>query len=105
MATVLAPRYASSAEVGLLNPLEAVLGPIFVYAAVGESPSRWTLFGGALLMTTLIGHEVWDCRYAKPSHAHGATGVKCHSVMKQSHHDTMNTPSLKDASGQQSDIL
>ena len=30
VATIVAPRYASSAEVALLNPLEAVLGPIFV---------------------------------------------------------------------------
>ena len=100
---MLAPRYASSAEVGLLNPLEAVFGPIFVYAAVGEAPSRWTLIGGALLMSTLIGHEVWDCRYAKPSH--GATEVQCQSVMKRSRHETMNTPSPEKEPGQQSEYI
>ena len=65
VATVLAPRYASSAEVGLLNPLEAVFGPVFVYAAVGEAPSRWTLIGGALLIISLIGHEVWGFYHGK----------------------------------------
>ena len=85
VATVLAPRYASTAEVGLINPLEAVFGPMFVFLAVGEAPSRWTLIGGALLIVSLVGHELWGCRYAKPGHA--ATEVKCESlsVTKRSH--------------------
>ena len=55
VATVLAPRYASSAEVALLNPLEAVLGPLWVYLGVGEAPSRYTLLGGALLIVSILG--------------------------------------------------
>ena len=61
-ATVTAPRYASSAEVGLVHPLEAVLGPVWVYLGIGEAPSRWTIIGGALLIGTLVGHEVWGCQ-------------------------------------------
>ena len=61
-ATVIAPRYASSAEVGLVHPLEAVLGPVWVYLGIGEAPSRWTIIGGALLIGTLVGHEVWGCQ-------------------------------------------
>lgn len=59
VATVIAPRYASSAEVSLLNPLEALFGPLFVYLGVGEVPSHWTLLGGAVLLLSLFGHEVW----------------------------------------------
>jgi drug/metabolite transporter (DMT)-like permease len=61
-ATVIAPRYASSAEVGLVHPLEAILGPVWVYVGIGEAPSRWTIIGGALLIGSLIGHEVWGCQ-------------------------------------------
>ena len=61
-ATVTAPRYASSAEVGLVHPLEAVLGPVWVYLGIGEAPSRWTIIGGALLIGSLVGHEVWGCQ-------------------------------------------
>ena len=61
-ATVIAPRYASSAEVGLVHPLEAVLGPVWVYLGIGEAPSKWTIIGGALLIGSLVGHEVWGCQ-------------------------------------------
>ena len=61
-ATVTAPRYASSAEVGLVTPLEAILGPIWVYIGIGETPSKWTIMGGALLVGSLTGHEVWGYR-------------------------------------------
>ena len=61
-ATVIAPRYASSAEVGLVHPLEAILGPVWVYVGIGEAPSRWTIIGGALLIGSLVGHEVWGCQ-------------------------------------------
>ena len=57
-ASVTAPRYASSAEVGLVTPLEAILGPIWVYIGIGETPSKWTIMGGALLVGSLIGHEL-----------------------------------------------
>ena len=61
-ATVIAPRYASSAEVGLVHPLEAILGPVWVYIGIGEAPSRWTIIGGALLIGSLVGHEIWGCQ-------------------------------------------
>ena len=77
-ATVIAPRYASSAEVGLVHPLEAILGPVWVYIGIGEAPSRWTIIGGALLIGSLVGHEVWGCqseaRSSKRAAAATATG-------------------------------
>jgi hypothetical protein len=44
-------------QVALLNPLEAVLGPVWVYVGVGEMPSVWTIGGGSLLIASLLAHE------------------------------------------------
>ena len=37
---------------------ESVGGPFWVFLAFGDVPSVWTLASGALLITTLVGHEV-----------------------------------------------
>ena len=37
---------------------ETVLGPLGVFLAFGEVPSRWTLAGGALLLGALAAHEL-----------------------------------------------
>ena len=57
LSTVFAPRHLFSAEVGLVLLGEQVLSPIWVYAGVGEAPSRWTIAGGVLLLSTLALHE------------------------------------------------
>ena len=74
-------RTHAGAEVALLNPLEAVLGPICVYAAGFEAPSQWTLLGGALLVASLLGHEAWGCRAGRAAaaaseHAEKAEGLE-----------------------------
>ena len=51
---VLGPRYISSAEVGLMMLLETVLGPLWVWVVMGESPSGRTLTGGAIIISALI---------------------------------------------------
>lgn len=53
----IAPRLITGAEVGLCVLLEAVLGPLFVYFAYGDVPSKWTIIGGSLLLTVLALHE------------------------------------------------
>lgn len=53
----IAPRLITGAEVGLCVLLEAVLGPLFVYFAYGDVPSKWTIIGGSLLLTVLAVHE------------------------------------------------
>lgn len=50
----LGPRYISSAEVGLMMLLETVLGPLWVWVVMGESPSGRTLTGGAIIISALI---------------------------------------------------
>jgi hypothetical protein len=37
--------------------LEAVLGPLFVFFAYNDVPSKWTLIGGSLLLCILAAHE------------------------------------------------
>lgn len=48
-------RAVPAAEVALLSLTEVVLGPIWVWALLGETPSRVTLIGGAVLLTALVG--------------------------------------------------
>lgn len=70
-AMVLAPRYINSTETGLILELELVLGPIWVFAALGEVPSKFTLIGGALLLAVLTGHELagWRADRKAPGQA------------------------------------
>ena len=42
----------------LIGLLENILAPLWVFARFGDVPSAWTVAGGALLLATLIGHEV-----------------------------------------------
>lgn len=54
----LGPRYISSPEVGLIVLLETVLGPFWVWLVIYETPSRWTLLGGGMVVTTLLVHSL-----------------------------------------------
>ncbi|MEM7113372.1 MAG: DMT family transporter [Chloroflexota bacterium] len=47
------PRYLPAAEVSLMMLLEAILGPLFVWLALGENPGVPTLIGGAIILTAL----------------------------------------------------
>ena len=58
IATVVAPRYASSADVGLINLLETILGPLWVFIGLGEAIDVWTIAGGAMLILVLAAHEL-----------------------------------------------
>ena len=50
----LGPRFLSSPEVSLLILLESVLAPILVWFFLGEYPGKWAIFGGTLVILTLI---------------------------------------------------
>jgi drug/metabolite transporter (DMT)-like permease len=50
-------RDLSAAEVTLLMMLETVLGPLWVWLAVGEIPALATLAGGALVMLVVVAHS------------------------------------------------
>ena len=39
-----------------------MLGPLVVWAGVGEVPPDTTLIGGALVLGSLLGHTLWTLR-------------------------------------------
>ena len=60
--TTLGPRYIPAAEVGLLTLGETVLGPLWVWLAIHETPSPLALIGGAIVLTALVGNALLALR-------------------------------------------
>ncbi len=48
------PKYITSAEVGLILLMEAVLAPIVVWFVLGENPGNLTILGGSIVLMVLI---------------------------------------------------
>ena len=48
------------AEASLIAVLESVLGPLWVWLALGENPGAPSLVGGAVVLAALAGHTVAD---------------------------------------------
>ncbi len=53
------PRYIPAPEVGLMLLLESILGPVWVWLALGEQPGTRTFIGGAVILSTLALNTVW----------------------------------------------
>ena len=51
------PRYITAPEVSLLLPIETVVGPLIVWAVLGEEPSAAALIGGAVVIAALTAHS------------------------------------------------
>ncbi|MCP4309341.1 MAG: DMT family transporter [bacterium] len=66
------PRYLSAAEVGLLMPMETVLGPFWVWLILAEWPGPYALAGGGVVIVTLITHSFAALRAERP--VEGAPG-------------------------------
>ena len=49
----IAPRYANSAEVQLVYLLESILGPLWVWLVISETPSLNTFIGGSMLLVSV----------------------------------------------------
>lgn len=49
----LGPRYLPASEVSLIVLLEAVIGPLWAWAFIGQIPTATSLAGGALIVATL----------------------------------------------------
>lgn len=62
MLMVGATRHLAPHEIGLLGLLEVVLGPLWVWIGVGESPTPSTLQGGALVLGALAFNELVGLR-------------------------------------------
>jgi drug/metabolite transporter (DMT)-like permease len=52
------PRYISAPEVGLLMPTETVLGPLWVWLVLAESPGAYAIAGGAVVIGALVIHSL-----------------------------------------------
>ena len=50
------------AEAALIGVLESVLGPVWVWLAIGENPGLPSLVGGAIVLAALAGHTMADLR-------------------------------------------
>ena len=57
MLLVMASRYLPPAEVALLTLLEVVLGTLWAWLGVGETPGAATLVGGAIVLLAIAGNE------------------------------------------------
>jgi len=53
-------RLIPVAEAALIAVLECVLGPLWVWLAVGERPGAFSLLGGAVILSALIAHSAAD---------------------------------------------
>lgn len=49
----IAPRFANSAEVQLVYLLESILGPLWVWLVIHETPTTNTLVGGSILLASV----------------------------------------------------
>ena len=63
-------RLIPVAEASLIAVLECVLGPLWVWLAVGERPGAFSLAGGAVILSALIVHSAADL--VRPSPPPGA---------------------------------
>jgi len=54
MILTIAPRFTSSAEVQLIYLLESILGPLWVWLVIRETPSINTFIGGAMLLAAVF---------------------------------------------------
>ena len=61
----LGPRYITAPEVSLIQRIEALLAPLWVWLVLGEVPSKATLLGGILILVTLVGLALWAMRDEK----------------------------------------
>lgn len=59
-------RHVPAAELALLAMTEVVLGPIWVWLGVGETPAAATLFGGAVVLAAVVFQAIHGARRPRP---------------------------------------
>ncbi len=58
-------KYISASEVSLLLIIETIMAPIWVWIFLNEVPSRTTLWGGILIITTLVLNSLYVMKKTK----------------------------------------
>ena len=61
----IAPRYMPAAEVGMIMPLETVLGTLIAWKVINEAPSSNAIIGGIIVVITLFCHAWYSTNLAK----------------------------------------
>ena len=61
----IAPRYMPAAEVGMIMPLETVLGTLIAWYVINEEPSANALIGGSIVIVTLFLHSWYSSNLAR----------------------------------------
>jgi drug/metabolite transporter (DMT)-like permease len=61
----IAPRYMPAAEVGMIMPLETVLGTLIAWRVINEVPSSNVIIGGIIVVITLFCHAWYSTNLAK----------------------------------------
>ncbi len=64
------------AEASLIAVLESVLGPVWVWLALGENPGLPSLVGGAIVLAALAGHTAVDLRRERSALAGAQAGSR-----------------------------
>lgn len=73
----IAPKYITSAHIGLMSLVETVLSPLWVYIFFGEEPPLFTMIGGAGVFCVVALHEGAAIREGYDG-AHEAAAVHNH---------------------------
>jgi len=60
-----ATRYITSPEASMFQLIESVLGPVWVWLAIGEKPPEATFIGGAIILLTLFVHSYTELKRRK----------------------------------------
>jgi len=66
---VAASRHLTATELGLLALLEPILGPIWVWALLGEHPGMLALVGGAIVLGAVVVNEAYGAWRGRPDPA------------------------------------
>jgi len=57
-----APRFIPAPQVGIFYLIETVLAPLWVWMVFGETITRQTMIGGAIVLAAITGHSIWQLR-------------------------------------------
>ena len=60
----IAPRYIPAAEVGMIMPLETVLGTLIAWKVINEVPTNNAIIGGIIVVATLFFHAWYSANLA-----------------------------------------
>ncbi|MEX2222954.1 MAG: DMT family transporter [Candidatus Rokuibacteriota bacterium] len=64
------------AEAALIAVLESVLGPVWVWLAIGENPGLPSVVGGAIVLAALAAHTAADLRLERRAAAQSGSGSR-----------------------------